>query len=100
MNTISNERRFLNFTINDGQGEHEYSIPLLSSLPASYVRKVAAIAKLPEAERDEAYLDLQFSIFEEYAPGVLDIATASDLKDIMGLWMEAENMGESSASPD
>ena len=103
---ISNERRFLTFEITDEQGEvHTYTIPLLTSLPASYIRRIADAARLSGEEQESAYLDIQFDILEHYAPGITDSATAADLKQIMDLWVAATedeggvSLGESSASP-
>ncbi|MBR2790096.1 MAG: hypothetical protein IKD70_05700 [Eggerthellaceae bacterium] len=87
---ISNERRYLTFEITDEQGEgHTYTIPLLTSLPASFARKASAIARLPEDEAAGAFMELQFDMLEQYAPGITDIATAADLKQILELWSQA-----------
>lgn len=87
---ISNERRYLTFEITDEQGEgHTYTIPLLDSMPASYARETAKVARLPEAEQASAYLDLEMEWLERFAPGISDVATVGDLREIIQLWKNA-----------
>ena len=87
--TISHERRYFNFVlVSDGE-EKEYSLPLLSSLPASYVQRFAKIAKLPDDDKGDAFLDVQMDILEEFAPGLIESATTDDIKEILSLWQEA-----------
>lgn len=87
---ISNERRFLTFEITDELGEgHTYTIPLLDSLPASYARDVSKVARMPEEEQASAYLELELEWLERYAPGISDVATVGDLREIIQLWKQA-----------
>lgn len=96
---ISNERKYLTFEIIDEEGEgHTYTIPLLDSLPASYARTVAKVAALPEEEQASAYLDLEMDLLEHYAPGISDVATVSDLREIIKLWKETTS-GEAGMEP-
>ena len=86
MNIISHDRKYFTFVLVENGEEHEYSIPLLSSLPASYVKDIAKIAKLPDDMKGDALLEVQMDILEQFAPGLIDIATAEDIREILELW--------------
>ena len=104
---ISNERRFFSFTVLDEKGEeHDYSIPLLTSLPASYSVAVSKLSLIKdEDELTARFLELQVEVFKQYAPDLFDIASTLDMKSIFQLWRDAStesgaDLGESSASPE
>lgn len=89
---ISNERKGLQFTIN---GESEYTLPLMGSLPASYVKRFAEVARLKdEEEQQNAFMQLQFEILERYCPGLTEEATVEDLREILEAW-RGDEAGES-----
>ena len=94
MLTISTaENKTFDFVIEGS--ETVYSLPLAMNLPLSELRKVSAIAALPDGEeKNIAAIDMQLNLLEKYMGEVAGTLTGAQVQAIFEGWNDASGGAE------
>ena len=70
-------------------GKKKYSIPLASSMPMRYARRMTAAAQMDEATAATTMLEIELDILTEYlGADVADNLTTTQVGDIFSAWSE------------
>lgn len=74
-----------------GNAKQPKRVPLMSSLPASWVLRANAINKMDEDDRGMAWFEFAYDLFHEYVGPQAERFTVEDVNDLLTAWNEAND---------